>query len=222
MVAHCFFEQSGVFKNEFKKLGIAAYDYDIRNDFGETDYQIDLFNEINKAYDGNVSVFDSISDNDLVFAFFPCIRFEDQIILHFKGKSFGLDSWNNLQKLEYDLSLHKELSYLYEMVTKLAIVCLKKYISLIIENPYSPQHYLCRYWSLESVVVDRNRSDWGDYFIKPTQYWFINFNPRYNLIMDEPLVYNKVKTIKRVSNIVERSLFSPDYARKFIRTYLCS
>ena len=46
MVAHCFFEQSGVFKNEFKKLGIAAYDYDIRNDFGETDFQIDLFNEI--------------------------------------------------------------------------------------------------------------------------------------------------------------------------------
>ena len=35
--AHCFFEQSGTFKNEFKKLGIEAEDYDILNDFGETD-----------------------------------------------------------------------------------------------------------------------------------------------------------------------------------------
>lgn len=26
--AHCFFEQSGTFKNEFKKLGIEAEDYD--------------------------------------------------------------------------------------------------------------------------------------------------------------------------------------------------
>ena len=48
----CLFEQSGVFKNEFKKLGYEAYDYDIQNNFGETDYQIDIFSEIEKAYDG--------------------------------------------------------------------------------------------------------------------------------------------------------------------------
>ncbi len=46
MKAHCLFEQSGTFKNEFKKLGIEAYDYDIQNEFGETDYQVDLFAEI--------------------------------------------------------------------------------------------------------------------------------------------------------------------------------
>lgn len=48
---HCLFEQSGTFKNEFKKLGYEAQDYDIRNDFNETDYVIDLFNEINVAYE---------------------------------------------------------------------------------------------------------------------------------------------------------------------------
>lgn len=52
MVAHCLFEQSGTFKNEFKKLGIEAYDYDILNEFGQTDYQIDLFAEIERAYAG--------------------------------------------------------------------------------------------------------------------------------------------------------------------------
>ena len=46
VIAHCLFEQSGTFKNEFKKLGIEAYDYDIRNDYGETDYVIDLFSQI--------------------------------------------------------------------------------------------------------------------------------------------------------------------------------
>lgn len=49
---HCFFEQSGTFKNEFRKLGYEAYDYDIQNNFGETDHVIDLFAEIEKAYSG--------------------------------------------------------------------------------------------------------------------------------------------------------------------------
>ena len=44
--AHCLFEQSGTFKNEFKKLGIEAYDYDILNDYGQTDFQIDLYSQI--------------------------------------------------------------------------------------------------------------------------------------------------------------------------------
>jgi hypothetical protein len=48
---HCFFEQSGTFKNEFRKLGFQAEDYDIQNEFGETDHVIDLFAEIDKAYE---------------------------------------------------------------------------------------------------------------------------------------------------------------------------
>ena len=54
------FEQSGTFKNEFKKLGIDAYDYDIADDFGQTDYKIDLFDEIKKAYEGWDSIFDRV------------------------------------------------------------------------------------------------------------------------------------------------------------------
>ena len=48
---HCLFEQSGTFKNQFKALGIDAEDYDINNDFDETDHVIDLFAEIRKGYD---------------------------------------------------------------------------------------------------------------------------------------------------------------------------
>lgn len=50
--AHCLFEQSGAFKNEFIKLGIMALDYDIQNNFAQTDIVIDLFAEIDKAYGG--------------------------------------------------------------------------------------------------------------------------------------------------------------------------
>ena len=57
---HCFFEQSGTFKNEFIKLGIPAEDYDIQNNFGETDHVADLFQAIEDAYDGKPSLFDSI------------------------------------------------------------------------------------------------------------------------------------------------------------------
>lgn len=58
--AHCFFEQSGTFKREFIKLGIPAEDYDIQNNFGETDHVVDLFAEIERAYDGAPSLFDGI------------------------------------------------------------------------------------------------------------------------------------------------------------------
>lgn len=51
-MVHCFFEQSGTFKNEFIKLGIPAKDYDIQNNFGQTDYVMDLFAEIDMAYSG--------------------------------------------------------------------------------------------------------------------------------------------------------------------------
>lgn len=52
MIAHCLFEQSGTFKNEFIKLGVESYDYDILNDYGQTDYQIDLFMQIKNAWGG--------------------------------------------------------------------------------------------------------------------------------------------------------------------------
>jgi hypothetical protein len=57
---HCFFEQSGTFKNEFIKLGIPAEDYDIQNNFGETDHMDDLFLAIEDAYDQKPSLFDNI------------------------------------------------------------------------------------------------------------------------------------------------------------------
>ena len=52
VTAHCLFEQSGTFKNEFKKLGINAFDYDILDEFGQTDFKVDLFKEIESGFMG--------------------------------------------------------------------------------------------------------------------------------------------------------------------------
>lgn len=72
---HCFFEQSGTFKNEFIKLSIPAEDYDIQNNFGQTDHVTDLFGAIDDAYDGNPSIIDTVTEDDLIIAFYPCIYF---------------------------------------------------------------------------------------------------------------------------------------------------
>lgn len=110
MKVHCLFEQSGTFKNAFKKYGIEAYDYDIQNEFNETDYVTDLFEEIDRGYQGEPSLFDKTSTDDLIFAFFPCTRFETQILLSFRGQQKQDKNMTLLDKLERDLRLHTEVT----------------------------------------------------------------------------------------------------------------
>lgn len=76
---HCLFEQSGTFKNEFIKLGIPAEDYDIQNNFGETDNVVDIFEHIENAYDGKPSLFDNIRGGgfgDGVFSLYLLFLYE--------------------------------------------------------------------------------------------------------------------------------------------------
>ena len=216
---HCFFEQSGTFKNEFKKLGYEAFDYDILNDFNETDYVIDLYDEIEKGYLGLNSIFDKMKkEEDTIIAFFPCVRFEAQVLLNFRGENSGYKNWSLKKKLSNDLKLHNELNRNYELITKLCIICIDKNIPLIIENPYSEQHYLKRYWCIKPKIIDMNRRERGDHFIKPTQYWFINCEPKNNFIF-EPLLEVKYKTVDS-QNTVGRSMIHPQYANRFIREFI--
>lgn len=122
---HCLFEQSGTFKKELQKLGYIAEDYDILNEFGETDHVTDLFGEIEKAYNGEPSLFDSIGECDLVFAFFPCTRFEAVIPIAFRGEQPQQKNWPQLKKLEYSMKLHEELHALYMLICKLFTICLR-------------------------------------------------------------------------------------------------
>lgn len=225
---YCFFEQSGTFKNEFLKLGIPAEDFDILDEFGQTDHIIDLFAEIDKAYEGKPSVFDSITQSDLIFAFFPCTRFEDQIMLAYRGDLAQIRNKSDLHKLEYSKKLHSELHtlYIYIYICNLFIVLLKKNIPAIIENPYSAQHYLKQYFPIKPSIIDNDRRENGDYFKKPTQFWFINIKPESNVIF-EPLEiaeHYKIKynndLFKEIGRKTARSMIHPQYARRFILSYI--
>ena len=226
MIVHCLFEQSGTFKNEFKKLGVKAYDYDILNDYGETDFKVDLFREIELAYVGGCSVFDLFEPGDIVLAFFPCTKFEDQAILGFRGDRYQMSGYSDAQKLEYDIKQHNELHRNYVVITKLVLVCMRNRYKLIIENPYSEQHYLTRYWSIKPKVIDRDRRENGDIYRKPTQFWFIGLEPQNNLVFEALDYVETVPALQKVrggggrKRVQLRSEIHPQYASRFIRQYI--
>ena len=232
MKAHCLFEQSGTFKNEFKKLGVEAYDYDILDDFGETDFRLDLFAEIDNAYTGGASIFDNFTSEDIILAFFPCIRFEAEILLSFRGQKHGMEKWTYKRKMENCMRLMDELNHNYDLVNKLFIICMDRGLPLIVENPYSEEHFLRRYWCYPPSIIDRDRRVKGDFMKKPTQYWFVNIEPKNNLIFEplEPVpelkdavrFMNKDYANKMGARSIKtaRSMIHPQYANRFIRQYI--
>ncbi len=219
MKIHCFFEQSGTFKNEFKKLGYDAEDYDILNDFNETDNLVDLFAEIETAYCGGGSVFDKINTSDIIIAFFPCVRFTRRMIFNFTRSGAGHKKFDDITKLEQNIKYFDEMNYYYALVSKLVIVCLRKELKLIIENPYHQDHILTQFWHLKPKVIDLDRSLRGDDFKKPTQYWFINCEPKNNFV-NEAYSLGGGKTISNTHNKVARSLINPNYAERFIKEFI--
>jgi hypothetical protein len=233
----CLFEQYGTFKNEFKKLGIDAEDYDILNSFNETDHMIDLFEEIENGYSGKKSIFDEVGGEDLIMAFFPCIRVENQIMLFFRGQSRQVKNWSIEKKMEYDMELMEDVNRMYQLINKLFLICMRRGLRLICENPYSEEHLLRRYWCVNPTMIDRDRRMNGDYFKKPTQYWFINCEPENNILF-EALPRNAVgfkDSIEKMGkkegteqykkmgakNYREaRSMIHNDYADRFIRQFI--
>lgn len=219
MKIHCFFEQSGTFKNEFKKLGYQAYDYDILNDFNETDNIINIFNEIETAYKGGRSIFENIDKEDLIIAFFPCVRFTRRMIFNFTRNGTNNYKFNDIEKLEQNIKYFDEMNYYYGLISKLVIVCLRNELKIIIENPYHTDHILQQFWHIKPKIIDMDRTKRGDNFKKPTQYWFINCEPKNNFVMEAYSINNK-RTINNTHNKVERSLINKNYARRFIQEYI--
>ena len=222
---HCLFEQSGTFKNEFKKLGYEAFDYDIQDEFGETDYQVDLFAAITAGYGNEASVFDGISPDDLVVAFFPCTYFECQSQLWFAGNNYSQRGWDIVAKCEHDIVRHNQLNEFFTLLNKLVIICCRRGIRLVIENPYNQPHYLTMYWCVKPTIIDKDRTQNGDYYKKPTQYFFINCEPKNNLVFEamdyvEPKIIGNLKVKDGVSVKTQRSMIHPQYANRFIRQYL--
>ena len=221
---HCFFEQSGTFKNEFIKLGIPAEDYDIQNNFGETDHIIDLFAEIEKGYEGKASIFDDIKEDDLIIAFFPCIYFTGSTNpCYFTLENINYRSLDLKGKFAAILDRAKKREYFYELIYKLIGTCLQKDLRIIVENPYSSLHFLFFFFLGPPTILDKNRLLRGDYFKKPTGYWFFNCEATYGESYQNDKQQKIVWEAKRGKGGLcseERSMISPDYARNFICDFI--
>lgn len=224
---HCLFEQSGTFKKEFIKLGYDAYDYDIQNNFGETDNVIDLFAEIESAYISEPSIFDQMKSDDLVMAFFPCINFCDAKTMIFKGISIFQKKWSLGQIMDKNIEFAKEREYYFELLLKLVSISAHQGLRLIIENPWndSGETYLQRNF-IKPTIIDKNRTLRGDHFVKPTGYWFINCENTvgysYQKDKEVKIVY-KTKDDHKINTgqcSEARSLIHPDYARNFICDFI--
>ena len=155
-------------------------------------------------------------------------------MLHFRGQSHYIKDWHPVKKMEYCMTLQDELTDMYKLVNKLFIVCIRKGLKLIMENPYSEEHYLRRYWCILPKVIDRDRRRRGDYYKKPTQYWFLNCEPRNNFIFEAQ--NNNAIQAKDANRLmkkehweqaginanrkVARSMIHPDYANRFIREFI--
>lgn len=222
----CFFEQSGTFKNEFRKLGYEAEDYDIQNNFGETDHVIDLFTEIEKGYEGESSIFDKITEDDLIIAFYPCIYFCATSQMAFYLSCTNYRCLNDTQKIKEILKRSDKRKEYYDRLIKFCSVCIEKGIRMIFENPFSEQTYLKSNFIKVPDVVDMNRSLRGDFRIKPTAYWFFNCKPTYGESY-EPTPNDKIQKHMKMRGgkeaglcSEERSMISPDYARNFICDFI--
>ena len=221
---HCFFEQSGTFKREFIKLGIPAEDYDIQNNFGETDHVVDLFAEIEAAYTGGASLFDSITQDDLIMAFFPCIYFcaLSQVSMDIRCKNYK--KLTIKEKTDAILQRSANREYFFSLAVKMLSLAMQKNIRIIMENPWSEQTFLKNNFILPPTIVDMNRAQRGDYFAKPTAYWFIGAEPTNGFTEQWNLNVKRIGDMKSSKEAglcsEDRSMISPDYARNFICDFI--
>lgn len=231
----CLFEQSGVFKNCFKNLGYEAYDIDLLNNYGEVDYQLDIFKEVDAYFDKKTSIFDKINEGDLIMSFFPCINFTEKFFLNASGKQFAHKKSSLETKIKYSSRKINEMAMFYGYFCKIALIALKKNIKMVVENPNANLQILKTFFPKEPSVIINDRTNFGDKYRKPTAFWFFNCVPSFNYIFEN--IKNDKKeniTIKKVAQFEkqgfssdfykkireQRSIMSPTFADRFIREFV--
>lgn len=174
---------------------------------------------------GGHSVFDDITEDDLIIAFFPCIYFETLQMTY-----YSFDALNNKHKKQYEriqdaIERQTQRSIFHNLLYKLVYIVTKLNIRLIIENPATKPHYLIDTQNFpKPQIIDKNRMLRGDYFKKPTAYWFFNCNPTYGESYQNDKEQKIVKDCKQGKAAgfcsEERSMIHPDYARNFICDFI--
>jgi hypothetical protein len=103
-------------------------------------------------------------------------------------------------------------------------VCLCRGLRIVMENPWAEQTFLKANFIQAPSVIDENRMMRGDFFVKPTAYWFFGCEPTHGFTCQndkQQKVVFKMKQAKEAGLCSEeRSMISPDYARNFICDFI--
>lgn len=154
-------------------------------------------------------------------AFFPCIHFCDAKTLYFLGVSIGQRNKKLHDLMRQNIIFAQERERFFYLLMEMVAVCSERGLRLIIENPYnsSGMTYLENNF-IRPTIIDKNRMLRGDYFVKPTGYWFVNCDPTDGFTEQKDKKQKSVMGIKVRAEAgicnTERSMISPDYARNFI------
>ena len=204
-------------------MGIDAIDYDIEDQFGETDVKIDLFHEIEMAYEGHPSIFDHIKEDEMIMSFFPCTYFSGQSEFIINGYSINTKKMDDETKEAYINDRKEKREWMFQLLLKYIHVCNNRNIKMIFENPYTSSYLLKREEIKKPDIVIMNRLIYGDDHVKPTGFWFFNLEPTF---MSEYIQLNNAE--KKIHNSLHpgihrslyRSMIQQDFAFNFINKYI--
>lgn len=203
----CLFEQSGTFKNIFRKYGYQAQDIDIQNTYGETDVQCDLFHMIETR-----SIVDLLKKYEFCMCFFPCTWFSDFNNMIISGTQYQMQTMDETKKQRIIAERKKSQSAAERYLKILVNAAQLTKTPMIIENPLSVkiQEIMNGY----DYTVHK-RSTYGDYYDKRTIYYFIgdiSIAPFMETMKNE-----KYFKIVHQDKGIERSLISDMYADNLVR-----
>ena len=129
------------------------------------------------------------------------------------------------ERIELTLERLDKRTMFHALLYKLLWIAFRKRLRLIIENPATEPNYLMTGQNFpKPTIIDRNRMLRGDYYVKPTGYWFINCKPTYGRSLQNDKEKRTIMKAKMSPQAgvcsMERSLISPDYARNFICDFI--
>ena len=98
---------------------------------------------------------------------------------------------------------------------------------MVLENPWAINTYLKQNVFLKPpTLIDADRTMRGDYYKKPTAYWYWNCEPTYGHSLQQTpkkeiksIIWQKKAPMAGLCS-EERSMISPDYARNFICDFI--
>lgn len=168
------------------------------------------------------SLFDNISKDDLIMAFFPCIYFCAPSQMNFTWGCINYKNMSVKEKTDAILERDKNRSYFYGLLIKMFAIAQERGLRLIMENPWSENTYLKANFILPPSIIDKNRMLRGDYRVKPTAYWFLNcvatkgYTEQYDKLAEKKTHMTSRGSKQAGICSEDRSMISPDYARNFI------